>query len=497
MTLAEKIGQMTQVEKNSITPSDIATYFIGSVLSGGGGNPTPNNAQAWADMVGSYQTAALTTRLRIPLLYGVDAVHGHNNLYGAVIYPHNIGLGATRDPVLVQHIAQMTARELLATGVHWNFAPAVSVPQDIRWGRVYEGFSEATAIVTELSTAYLHGLQQPEARVLASIKHFVGDGGTRWQSTRTYPWMHGNWQAPGSSYSIDQGDNQDDEATLRAIHLAPYQAAIDAGARNIMVSFSSWHGTKLHAHRALLTDVLKGEMGFAGFLVSDWMALNQIDEDYATCVITSINAGLDMVMVPFDYKQFITTLTNAVENGDVPIQRIDDAVRRILGAKFWLGLFDAPFGKPELLPEIGSAAHRAVAREAVRKSLVLLKNEGAALPLSKTARLLVAGNGADNLGIQCGGWSIAWQGDDGAITEGTSILQAIQNTVIDATQVIYSVDATFTEAERAAVGVVVVGETPYAEGLGDNAHLTLTPHDLAIIHKMRPHCEKLVVILLS
>ncbi len=495
MTLAEKIGQMTQVEKNSIQPEDAANYFIGSVLSGGGGNPQNNTPENWAQMVRSFQEAAQTTRLRIPLIYGSDAVHGHNNVRGAVIFPHNVALGATRDADLVQRVANITARELQATGVHWNFAPAVSVPQDIRWGRTYEGFSENTELVITLGTAYVCGLQDHDPRTLASVKHFVGDGGTRWGTTRSYSWMYGNWQAPGDGYKIDQGDNQDDEATLRATHLAPYRAAIEAGALNIMVSFSSWQGTKMHAQRYLLTDVLKGELGFNGFLISDWMAISQIDEDYYTSVVTAINAGLDMVMVPFDYKAFISTLTRAVEQGDVSMTRIDDAVQRILRAKFWLGMFDYPFGRDDLLPEVGSAAHREVAREAVRKSAVLLKNEGV-LPLAKDTRLLVAGSGADNLGKQCGGWSIDWQGAQGEITQGTTILEGIRQTIGGA-QVSYNENGVFADDERAAVGVVVVGEAPYAEGLGDNGTLTLPAEDIAVIERMRQRVKKLVVILLS
>jgi beta-glucosidase len=396
MTLAEKIGQMTQVEKNSIPLEDVTAYFIGSVLSGGGGNPQPNTPENWAKMVRAFQEAALKTRLGIPLIYGSDAVHGHSNMHGAVIFPHNVGLGATRDADLVRRIARITARELMAVNVHFNFAPAVSVPQDIRWGRTYEGFSEDTALVTELATAYMQGLQDEDPRVLASIKHYVADGGTAWGSTQRYEWIYGNWQAPGDSYKIDQGDARIDEDTLRAVHLPPYRAAIEAGAQNVMVSFSSWQGVKMHAHKYLLTDVLKGEFGFQGFVISDWMAVSQISPDYATSVITSINAGLDMVMVPYDYKGFITTLTRAVEAGDVSIERIDDAVRRILRVKAWLGMFEQPFGREDLLPEVGSPEHRQVAREAVRKSLVLLKNEHNTLPLSKDAYILVAGKGADD-----------------------------------------------------------------------------------------------------
>jgi beta-glucosidase len=499
MTLAEKIGQMTQVEKGSISPDDVRRYFVGSVLSGGGGNPDTNSPRDWAVMVHSYLDAALKTRLGIPLIYGVDAVHGHSNVVGAVIFPHNIGMGATRDADLVRRCAQITAQELLATGVHWDFAPAVSVPQDIRWGRTYEGFSENTDLVTELGTAYVQGLQDGERRVLASVKHFAADGGTTWGTARRYDWLTaaGNWQAPTESCQIDQGNAEIDEATLRAVHLAPYRAAIEAGALNIMVSFSSWLGTKMHAHRYLLTDVLKGEFGFQGFLISDWMAVNQIDRDYEISIITAINAGLDMVMVPYEYRLFIDTLTRAVESGQVSISRIDDAVRRILRAKFWTGLFEAPFGRDELIPEVGSVDHRAVAREAVRKSAVLLKNEGRVLPLSKDETILVAGSGAENIGMQCGGWTISWQGDHGATTIGCSVLDGIRQAAQSGAEVAFSADGAFAGDEPAPVGIVVVGETPYAEGWGDDGTLTLSAEDKAVIARMRRRCAKLVVILLS
>ncbi len=495
MTLAEKIGQMTQIEKNSISPQDVTDYAIGSLLSGGGGNPSPNTPQSWARMVRDFQEAALQTRLRIPLIYGVDGVHGHSNVHGAVIFPHNIGLGATRDADLVRRIGEATAQELLATNVHWDFAPAVSVPQDIRWGRTYEGYSESTDIVIPLGVAYVKGLQ--DGGVLPSVKHFAADGGTQWGTPSRYEWLHGNWQLPADGFKIDQGNAEADEATMRAVHLPPYRAAIEAGALNIMISFSSWRGLKMHAHQYLITDVLKNEWGFEGFVVSDWMAVSQIDRDFYTCVVRSINAGLDMVMVPFDYKQFITTLTQAVEKGDVPLSRIDDAVRRILKVKQAVGLFEQPFGDETLLDEVGSSQHRAVAREAVRKSLVLLKNDRNLLPLSKQLpRVLVAGEAANNIGIQCGGWTIDWQGASGEITVGTTILTGIQQIVGEDTAVEYSAEGHFA-ADSTDVGIVVIGETPYAEGLGDRSDLTLPAADVELIARMRRTCQRLVVIMLS
>jgi beta-glucosidase len=501
MTLEEKIGQITQVEKNSLRPEDVTRSFIGSVLSGGGGYPTPNTPQAWHAMVTSFQEAALATRLRIPLLYGVDAVHGHNNVTGATIYPHNIGLGATRDAALVRRIGRATAQEVAATSIHWNFAPAVTVPQDIRWGRTYEGYSEDTSIVSELGAAYILGLQgddlaQPGA-VLACAKHYLGDGGTTWGSVDRFGAVDELWGEPERKIGIDQGITGADEATLRAIHLPPYAAAIRAGARSIMVSFSSWQDVKMHAQRYLLTDVLKGELGFDGFLISDWMAINQIDPDYYTCVVTSMNAGLDMVMVPFDYHLFITTLTDAVEKGYVPMDRIDDAVSRILRVKYALGLFERPMVAPDRLDVIGSAAHRALAREAVQKSAVLLKNDNAALPLAKdTPRVLVAGLGADDLGLQCGGWTIEWMGQLGRLTSGTTLLEALRTTLAPGAAVHYAADGAFDAAAAPAeVGLVVLAEPPYAEGVGDRANLALRPEQVALVERVRARCQKLVLVL--
>jgi beta-glucosidase len=502
MTLAEKIGQMTQVEKNSITPTEVTEYFIGSVLSGGGGNPEPNRVQTWTEMVHGFQDAALQTRLQIPIIYGVDAVHGHNNVRGAVIFPHNIGLGASRDADLVEKIGRITATEILATGVTWTFAPALSVPQDIRWGRTYEGFSDNPEIVARLGQAYVRGVQELRAnqpQAIGCAKHFVADGGTKWNSTQYYPWLSAvNWQAATPNFKIDQGDAQLDEASLRRIHLAPYFDVIQEGVLTVMVSFSSWNGHKLHAHKYLVTDVLKGEMNFPGFVVSDWGAVDQLDSDYYDCVVQTINAGLDMVMTPFDYKRFIMTLTEAVDKGAVSLQRIDDAVTRILRVKYATGLFEYPYGNPELISVFGSAEHRAVAREAVSKSLVLLKNENAILPLAKDLpELVVVGSAADDIGIQCGGWTIEWQGQPGEITEGTTLLKGIQSIVSEQTRVIFRKDGQFSADEQFRTGIVVLGETPYAEGAGDKADLLLSAEDIALIEQTAKHCQRVICILLS
>jgi len=496
MTLAEKIGQMTQAEKDSIPPEDVKTYFIGSVLSGGGGVPDPNTPANWREMVKAYIKASTETRLGIPAIYGVDAVHGHNNVAGATIFPHNIGLGASRDTDLIYRTAQATARTILATNSHWNFSPAVSVPQDLRWGRTYEGYSEDTDIVTEMSQAYLEGLLNPDlgdVKMLGCAKHFVGDGGTTWGSTKIPKWtLLGNWQVNEDVFQIDQGDTQIDEDELRRVHLTPYITAIAGGVRSVMVSHSMWNGVKMHAHKYMITDVLKGEMGFTGFVVSDWMSINQIDEDYYVCVVKAVNAGVDMNMVPYDYKLFIETLTKAVQNGDVSQDRIDDAVRRILTVKFELGLFEQPFIDESYLSYLGSDEHRALAREGAQKTATLLKNEDVALPLNNTQSVLVAGQAADDIGLACGGWTISWQGSAGAITTGTTLLDGIRQ---HSDNVVYSVDG--NADTKADVGVVVIAEIPYAEGEGDCADLNITDEQKQLIKTARANCDKLVLVIYS
>ena len=490
MSLPEKLGQMTLPEKNSVTLADISKLFIGGVLSGGGGYPVTNTPTAWASMVNHFQQAALQTRLAIPIIYGVDAVHGHNNLKGATIFPQNIGLGAANDPALMKKIAQVTAAEMVATGIYWNYAPVLAVAQDIRWGRTYESYSESTDLVTRLSTAYVQGLQgtglSDPLSVAASIKHYVGDGGTSWGTSTT------------SNYELDQGVTEVDEQTLRAIHLPPYISAIDAGARTVMVSYSSFGGMKMHAQKYLISDVLKGELKFTGFVVSDWGGIDQISTNYYDAVVKAINAGIDMNMVPYDYKRFLSTINKAISNGDITQERIDDAVRRILRVKFEMGLFEHPFSNESQLALIGSSEHRAVAAQAVSESLVLLKNENNALPLSKSSKLIfVAGKGANDIGIQSGGWTITWQGSAGDITPGTTILKGIQDTVSSSTTVQYDAGGNFSGTAKADACVAVVGELPYAEGVGDKADLSLTAEDVQLTTNLRPRCEKLVVLLIS
>jgi beta-glucosidase len=493
MTLDEKIGQMTQPDQDYVKDlTDIEKLFIGSVLSGGNSDPKEGNSrEAWAAMYERCQQAALRTRLRIPLLYGVDAVHGHNNVLGAVIFPQNIGLGCTRNPELVERIGRITALEVRATGINWTFAPCVTVPQDVRWGRTYEGFSEDPQLAGEMGAAAVRGLQtgdlaSPEA-IAACVKHYLGDGGT----------IVGTSQ---NKRGLDQGDMQVDEPTLRKIHLAPYLPAIRAGGLTIMPSYSSWNGLKMSANKYLLTDVLKGELGFEGFLISDYNAIDQVAKDYKDAVRISINAGMDMVMVPSNYKVFIANLKTLVEEGAVPMSRIDDAVRRILRVKCAMGLLDPkwePVLDPKIVDQFGSPEHRAVAREAVRQSLVLLKNSKQVLPLSKSAkRILVAGQGADDMGMQCGGWTIKWQGEAGNVTTGgTTILQAVKQTASPQTSVTYSADG--QGVAGADVAVVVVGETPYAEFEGDRDDLTLSAKDRATLRNVKAAGVPIIVVLLS
>ena len=488
MTLDEKIGQMTQVDVNALKEkADIKKYFLGSILNGGGGGPANNVPQNWLRVVNEYQSLALKTRLKIPLIYGVDAVHGHNNVNGAVIFPHNIGLGATHNPELVEQAAHITALEVAGTGIRWAFAPCIAVAQDERWGRTYESYGDSTELVSELGVAAVRGLQGKDlsdpTSVLACAKHFIGDGGTQ--------------------DGIDQGNDVCDEATVRKLYLPPYQAAIKAGVGSIMVSYSSWNGKKMSGSKHLLTDVLKGELGFQGILVSDWAAIDQISPDYKSDVEASVNAGLDMVMIPNgpgkpnNYVEFINDLKDLVAEGRVPLARIDDAVRRILRIKFQMGSFENPYTDPSLTAAIGSAEHRAVARECVRQSLVLLKNSNTTLPLSKDLKhVVVVGAAADDLGIQCGGWTISWQGQSGNIIHGgTTILAAIRNTVAPGTTVTFSPDG--NEMKGADAVIVVVGELPYAEMNGDRTNLNLAPMSVALVEKAKSAGVPVVTVLLS
>ncbi|HXA62667.1 MAG TPA: glycoside hydrolase family 3 protein [Streptosporangiaceae bacterium] len=492
LTLSEKAGQMVQIANSYITnKSDIATYGLGSVLSGGGGGPNGagGTATQWADMVDSYQSYALKSRLGIPLLYGVDAVHGHNNVQGAVLFPQHIGMGATRDAALVQQVEDVTRQEMLGTGIHWTFAPCVCVPRDDRWGRTYEGYGEDPSVVSPLAQAAIQGFQGASLgtnSVLATAKHYIADGGT-------------TFGTGSSGYLIDQGNAQISETELRAIHLPPYQAAVNAGVGSVMVSYSSWNGVKDHGNAYLINSVLKGELGFKGFVVSDWGGVKQLPgATYADQVRTAVNAGIDMIMVPDDYVGTINAIVSRVNSGAISQARIDDAVTRILNAKFSLDLFNHPYTDRTYTPQVGSAAHRAVARQAVRESLVLLKNTGV-LPLSKTGtyKIVVGGKSADNLGYQLGGWSITWQGGSGTTTTGTTFWQGLQQATAGTNITLQNVGTKTKGQYSGDVGIWVGGETPYAEGKGDSSTLAFGSDNSSQLSDICSHVKTCIAILYS
>jgi beta-glucosidase len=493
MTIDEKIGQMTQIEKNAIDATNSAAFGLGSILSGGGGFPTTNTPQAWYDMVNGYQQAALGTRLGIPILYGVDAVHGHNNVEGATIFPQNVGLGATNDPSLVEQVCSATALEMNATGIRWTFGPVVAVPQDVRWGRAFEGYGESTDLVSELGAACINGLQgsglADDNTAAATAKHFIGDGGTAFGSSDA--------SGPTGPYLLDQGVDEMDEATLLELFLPPYQAAIDNGARIVMASYSSTEAGKVHGDHHLITDILKGQLAFTGFVISDWGGVDQVvASNYPASLEQAINAGIDMVMVPTDHVRFITTMKSLVQAETIKQDRIDDAVARILRVKFEMGLFEKPMPAAGKVAEVGTDAARALARTAVAKSAVLLETRPNVLPIAASGKqVLVAGQGADDIGIQSGGWTITWQGSTGPITPGTTIQGALSARLGD--NLTYEQNGTFPAGTRADIGIVVVAERPYAEGAGDSSTLALPNEDLALVAKMRPLVSTLVVVVIS
>ncbi|WP_299036627.1 glycoside hydrolase family 3 N-terminal domain-containing protein [uncultured Pseudokineococcus sp.] len=504
MTLAEKVGQMAQAERLGLASSEqIAELGLGSVLSGGGSVPADNTPAGWADMVDGFQRQALSTRLQVPLVYGVDAVHGHNNVVGATLFPHNIGLGASRDPELVREIGRVTAREVRATGIPWTFAPCLCVTRDERWGRGYESFSEDPALVERFAAPAVQGLQGDDPsditapdEVLATAKHWVGDGGTDYDPSLA-----------GSGYPIDQGITRVRSLEeLRRLHVEPYVPAIDAGVGTLMPSYSAVQVgdgpvVRMHEHEELNVDLLKGELGFDGFLISDWEAVDKLPGGtYAEKVERSLVGGLDMVMAPYNFDDFIAAATDAVESGRLPVARVDDAVTRILTEKVDAGLFEQPFAVRSGIEDVGSPEHREVARRAAAQSQVLLANgpaEDPVLPLAPEGRVYVAGSSADDLGRQLGGWSISWQGGSGATTEGTTIAEGIR-AVAPAADVVVSPDAS-ADLAGADVGVVVVGERPYAEGQGDVGNngftLEVTAADRAVVQRVCSAVEDCVVLL--
>ena len=503
MTLDEKIGQMTQPERKNITPEGVKTYHIGSILSGGGSTPGNNTPQEWIAMYNGFQEQALENRLQLPLIYGVDAVHGNNNLKGATIFPHNIGLGAmgkglmTVDKAgqaqeLMEEIARVTAQETAATGMDWDFAPAVSVVRDERWGRSYESFGETAELQELLAGPYVKGLQgtndimsKQNGHVVATAKHFIGDGATKWGTG-------------DAGYKIDRGKVNIPLEKLKELHGQGYVEALDENVGTIMISYNSYQGTKMHAHRELIQNYLKAPteekgLGFDGFVVSDWAAIHEIDAPtHYDKVVKSVNAGVDMFMEPSDWHRFMIDLKTAVKNGDVEKSRINDAVKRILKIKFKAGLFEEALADNDLVDTIGSQEHRATAREAVRESLVLLKNQKQTLPLSKDNQFYITGSNADNLGHQSGGWTIKWQGFSGNdATEGTTIKTGIENMLANNEGQIVN------NLNQADVAIAVVGEESYTEGEGDDADLELSPQDKRELQKVQASGKPVVVILVS
>ncbi|KAL3518740.1 hypothetical protein ACH5RR_021329 [Cinchona calisaya] len=500
MTVEEKIGQMTQIERKLASPDIMKKYFIGSVLSGGGSVPAPKaSAETWINMVNELQKAALSTRLGIPMIYGIDAIHGHNNVYKATIFPHNVGLGVTRDPQLLKRIGAATALEVRATGIPYTFAPCIAVCRDPRWGRCYESYSEDHTIVQAM-TEIIPGLQGDipanstrgvpfvtgKTKVVACAKHFVGDGGT--------------------VKGIDENNTVIDYNGLLSIHMPAYFDSIRKGVATVMVSYSSWNGNKMHANHDLVTGFLKDKLKFRGFVISDWQGIDRITDpphsNYSYSVQAGVLSGIDMVMLPENFTEFIDDLTFQVKNNVIPMGRIDDAVKRILRVKFAMDLFENPLADLSLVNQLGSQEHRELAREAVRKSLVLLKNGIDSRPLlplpKKLPKILVAGSHADNLGYQCGGWTIEWQGLGGNdLTVGTTILTAIKNTVDPSTQVVHNEnpDANFVKSNNFSHAVVVVGEIPYAEVFGDSMNLTISEPGPSTIRNVCGSVKCVVVII--
>lgn len=481
MTIDEKIGQMVQVDVLALTDeNDLKNLAIGSVLSGGDSDPADISPTGWANLYDRLQSIALQSRLKIPIIYGIDAVHGNNNVYGAVIFPHNIGLGASGNEDLVRKVSEITAVEIAGTGIDWTFAPCVAVPRNEKWGRTYEGFGESPELVKRLGAASVKGFQginlNSATSVLACAKHYLGDGGTQ--------------------NGIDQGNTILSEADMRQLHLQGYLSAFNAGVGSIMVSYSSWNGQKMHGSKYWITDVLKNELGFEGFVVSDWAGIDQLPGDFKSDIENSINAGLDMIMLPNNHREFIKLFKQLVTEGRIKEDRINDAVRRILTIKFKMGLFERPLTDRGLTAQIGSKEHREVARQAVRESLVLLKNDAKVLPLSKeNKKILVIGSAADDIGMQCGGWTVTWQGNTGKVQPGTTILQAIKSSVASSSSVTFSADG--NGAENADIIIAVIGETPYAEMKGDKNDLSISTRDVNLISKVSASGKPIVTILLS
>ncbi len=492
MTLEEKIGQMALVDKNSLGEiEDISKYYLGGILSGAGAKPETNTADGWLEMISEMKGQASKSRLGIPILYGVDANHGHSNVLGATVFPHAIGLGASGDAELVRQIATITSDELSATGINWSYSPSLDAPKDMRWGRVYEAFSDNPELVGELGSAFITGTQTPKpdnTYVMASAKHYLATGAMEWD------------QSNHKKFKIDQGKTIVDESKLTNEYLPPYKKAVEVGVASIMVGLNQWGEERIIDSKYLLTDKLKGELEFKGFLVSDWYGVYEYSRtNKYDANIKTINAGLDMAMLPYDYKLFLKDVRKAVKNGKISQSRIDDAVGRILYQKFKAGLFDTQLSSTNT-EIVGSEKHRQVARKAVASSAVLLKNKDSLLPLPKdTAHVLVAGSGADNVGRQSGAWTVEWQGVDGNwMPGGTSILQGIRDVVEGNSTVDYEKDAMFdSNYAKADVGIAIVSEKPYAEGWGDNDSPEISAEDLEVIERLKKSSNKVIVIIIS
>ncbi|TGY87278.1 glycoside hydrolase family 3 protein [Marinicauda algicola] len=498
MTIEEKVGQVIQADIGSVTPEEVREFHLGSILNGGNSAPGGDNyapPQAWLALADAFHEASTDTRggrLAIPVIWGTDAVHGHNNVLGATIFPHNIGLGAANDPDLIRRIGEVTALEVRVTGQDWTFAPTLAVVRDDRWGRTYESYSENSELVARYAPAMIEGLQgvhgSPEflgeAHVLATAKHFIGDGGTE--------------------RGVDQGDNRDSEAELASIHGAGYPPAIEAGALSIMASFNSWRGEKVHGHRGLLTDILVGRLGFEGFVVGDWNGHGQVQGCTPVSCAQAFNAGIDLFMAPDSWRDLHANMLSQVRSGEISMERLDEAVARILRVKIRAGLLDAPRPSQRAyageFERLGSPAHREVARAAVRQSLVLLKNEGGVLPLSGASRVLVAGEAADNIGQQTGGWTLNWQGegnDNSVFPNGQSLLGGFREALEQfGGEAVFSPDGSYQTRPDAAI--VVFGEMPYAEFQGDVSHLDFDSGPaLDIMRRLRADGIPVVAVFLS
>ena len=489
MTVQQKVAQMIQGEIKHVSPDDLRRYGLGSVLNGGGSFPDNNKystLEDWVALADAYRQASLDQSggsAGIPVLWGTDAVHGHNNVIGATLFPHNIGLGAANDPELIGKIGRITSREVAATGIDWIFAPTVAVPLDDRWGRTYEGYSDRPEIVRAYAGVIVSALQSEG--LLATAKHFFGDGGTY--------------------RGIDQGDTRGSIETLLEIHGQGYYSALDGGVTSVMASFNSINGSKIHGDKSILDDLLRDQLGFEGFTIGDWNGHGQVPGCTNESCAQAIKAGMDMVMVPEDWKALLLNTVAQVESGVISEGRIDEAVRRILTAKMKAGLFDAPMPSAKAVPlqaNLGSEEHRIVAREAVRKSMVLLKNNGSVLPISGSAEVLVAGSGANSIEMQTGGWTITWQGTGNSnetFPGATSIYAAIDQALTGmGGSATLSVDGSYTK--RPDVAVVVFGETPYAEGQGDVDTLAWQqedPRDLRLLQQLQSEGVPVVAVLLT